>query len=97
AVKDKAFATKMIPAGGSENLALTGLPAGDYTVYCQVPGHEAAGMVASLHVGAAAPASTATAAAPSSSAATSASADAKIDFNATPGPNWHPFDPTLQP
>ena len=40
----------MIDAGGSAQLDLSSLTAGDYTVYCQIPGHKEAGMTAALHV-----------------------------------------------
>lgn len=51
AVKGTSLATKMLAANGAESLVLTGLTAGTYTVYCQVPGHEQAGMTATLVVG----------------------------------------------
>src|SRR5205807_8988046 len=50
AIKDTALATPMIDAGGTGNLTVSGLSAGTYTLYCQVPGHEQAGMKASLKV-----------------------------------------------
>jgi FtsP/CotA-like multicopper oxidase with cupredoxin domain len=50
AVKDAALATPMLNPGGTADLALGGLRAGTYTVYCQVPGHEQAGMSATLRV-----------------------------------------------
>ena len=37
--------------GASERLALGDLPAGMYTLFCEVPGHRGSGMVAMLHVG----------------------------------------------
>jgi manganese oxidase len=40
-----------LPAGESAILDVSGLPAGAYTIYCQVAGHEAAGMTASLEIG----------------------------------------------
>jgi nitrite reductase (NO-forming) len=100
AVKDSTLATPMIDAGGSANLILGGLSAGTYQLYCQVPGHDAAGMVATLKVvapGGGAPAAAASAAAPTVDASSSSKGDAKIDFNAKPGPEWHAFDPTLKP
>ena len=99
AVKDTTLATPMIDPGGSANLAMAGLSAGTYQLLCQVPGHDAAGMVATLKVvapGGAAPAAAAPAAAPAETSSSS-KADAKIDFNAKPGPEWHAFDPTLKP
>ena len=86
AVKDTTLATKMIDAGGSENLSLAGLSAGTYTVFCEVPGHEQAGMVATLNIGGG-PAQTAVAAAPTPEP--TSSGDATVDFNASPAPGWH--------
>jgi nitrite reductase (NO-forming) len=51
AVKGAHMATKLLAPAQSESLSLSGLPAGTYTVYCQVPGHEQLGMVATLVVG----------------------------------------------
>src|SRR5581483_10251103 len=100
AVKDTTLATAMIDANGSANLSLGGLSAGTYQIYCQVPGHEAAGMVATLKVvppgGGSAPAAAETSA-PTVESPPSSKAEAKIDFNAKPGPDWHAFDPTLKP
>jgi nitrite reductase (NO-forming) len=88
----------MISTGGTAELKLGNLAGGTYTIYCQVPGHDAAGMHATLHVTGGTPASSggggSTAAA---SAASPASTDAKIDFSANPAPTWHAFDPTLAP
>jgi nitrite reductase (NO-forming) len=98
AVQGTNLATPMISAGSTTGLKLSGLVPGTYTIYCQVAGHEAAGMRATLHVAGAggaagaAPGGTATTEAPSA-----ASPDTKIDFSATPGPGWHAFDPTLAP
>jgi nitrite reductase (NO-forming) len=94
AVKDTTIATPMIDAGGTANLSLEGLSAGTYTLYCEVPGHEQLGMVATLKVSG--PASrSASAVTPSPSSATKAGA--KLDPNAMPGPTWRAFDPTLEP
>jgi nitrite reductase (NO-forming) len=90
AIKGQSLTTPMIKPGESAKLALTGLAAGMYTMICTVPGHEAAGMTAMLHVGSAATTQTAAGTAKGAK-------DAVIDFNATPGPKWHAFDPTLQP
>ncbi|HVT76756.1 MAG TPA: multicopper oxidase domain-containing protein, partial [Acidimicrobiales bacterium] len=88
AIKGQTAATAMLKPGESAKLSLAGLASGMYTMICAVPGHEAAGMTAMLHIGNAA-----------SATATKASTakDATIDFNAMPKANWHAFDPTLQP
>jgi uncharacterized cupredoxin-like copper-binding protein len=43
AIKGMKEKTKLIPAGGSDELTVT-LKPGDYELWCTVPGHEAAGM-----------------------------------------------------
>lgn len=50
AVKGAELTTPDIGSGGSGTLGLAGLAPGDYTIYCHVPGHEQAGMKATLHV-----------------------------------------------
>ena len=92
--KNNALVTKLIAAGGTDNLSLTGLAPGTYRLYCQVAGHEQAGMVAILHVGSSSSSSTAVGR-PDSSTGTSAAAN--IDFNAIPVAGWHPFDASLKP
>jgi uncharacterized cupredoxin-like copper-binding protein len=42
--------TSDIAAGKTEDLQLTGLEAGDYEIYCAIPGHKDAGMTATLTV-----------------------------------------------
>lgn len=39
-----------IPSGKTEDLVLTGLEAGEYEIYCAIPGHKDAGMTATLTV-----------------------------------------------
>jgi FtsP/CotA-like multicopper oxidase with cupredoxin domain len=51
AVKGTSLKTADISPGKSESLDVSSLKTGMYTVYCQIPGHEAAGMTAMLHVG----------------------------------------------
>src|SRR5262245_41076583 len=51
AVKGTSLKTPDIAPGKSETLDVSSLKPGMYTAYCQVPGHEAAGMTAMLHVG----------------------------------------------
>ena len=43
-------ATPMLPSGDTAVLDLAGLAPGTYTVICEVPGHEAAGMRTSLTI-----------------------------------------------
>lgn len=50
AVEGKDLATPMLDAGGAASLSLTDLDPGNYTAYCQVPGHKEAGMTADLRV-----------------------------------------------
>ena len=99
AVKDTPLATPMISAGGAAELKLGNLAAGTYTIYCQVPGHDAAGMHATLHVsgGTSSAAGGAGNGPGAASAPSPASTDAKINFSSTPAPTWHAFDPTLAP
>lgn len=51
AVKNTALKTPDIKPGGTESLDVSSLKPGMYTLYCQIPGHESAGMTAMLHVG----------------------------------------------
>jgi nitrite reductase (NO-forming) len=99
AIRGTALATPMVGAGSTTSVKLANLAPGTYTIYCTVPGHDAAGMHATLHVvGAGGAAPTATTAAPAAAPlAAATSSDAKIDFSATPAPSWHAFDPTLAP
>jgi len=57
AIKGTDKKTSMISPGSSETLDLSGLKAGQYVVYCQVPGHEGSGMKGTLSVGGASGAS----------------------------------------
>ncbi len=50
-VTDLEKQTPNIAGGSSAKLALSGLKAGTYEVYCAIPGHKDAGMVANLVVG----------------------------------------------
>jgi nitrite reductase (NO-forming) len=93
AIKGTSFKTAMLSGGEHATLQLDGLAAGTYTMFCDVPGHEAAGMKATLVVGGA---TAATSGAATSSSA-SEPAGAKIDATAMPAPEWKAFDPTLQP
>jgi FtsP/CotA-like multicopper oxidase with cupredoxin domain/plastocyanin len=59
-VKGQQLTTGNIDPGGSATLDLASLAPGDYTVICSIPGHEAAGMTATLMIGAGSSASAAT-------------------------------------
>lgn len=50
-VKGTDLKTSDIAPGGSEGLDISSLKAGMYTAYCEIAGHEGAGMTAMLHVG----------------------------------------------
>ena len=105
AIRDTSLATPMISGGGTAELKLGSLAGGTYTIYCQVPGHDAAGMHATLHVtggtggsGSTANGTSGTASAAGAPSSTnSASADAKVNFSANPAPSWQAFDPSLAP
>jgi nitrite reductase (NO-forming) len=89
------LATKMLNPGESDTLELGDLAPGEYATLCQVAGHDAAGMVGTITVGGG---GTASAASTDHGAAPAAAATgAVIDANATPGPEWKAFDPTLKP
>jgi FtsP/CotA-like multicopper oxidase with cupredoxin domain len=51
AVKGTDLKTADLASGESASLDVSSLKAGMYTAYCQIPGHEAAGMTTMLHVG----------------------------------------------
>ena len=78
--------TAMLDPGASETVTLGPIDAAAQA-WCTVPGHKEAGMLLDIRVGGGA-------AAPGVEGETPA---ATIDAAATPGPDWHPFDPTLQP
>lgn len=50
-IEELGVATPTLDGGGSAALEVDGLAPGDYTLYCSIPGHRAAGMEATLSVG----------------------------------------------
>lgn len=87
-----------IPAGGTGTLDLGTVPAGTYQVICEIPGHAAAGMTATLTVGGGG--SGGESAQGGSAAASTNGAnpdDATIDFSAKPPDTFTPRDPTAPP
>jgi nitrite reductase (NO-forming) len=77
--------TPMLQPGESAELVVGPLQA-PAQAWCTVPGHREGGMVLDIVVGGIAPAG-----------AADVPQGATIDFAAAPGPDWQPFDPTLQP
>ncbi len=100
-VKDTTVKTPDLKPGASAELDLSSLKAGSYTLVCSIPGHAESGMTAPLAIGssAAAPAAAASGSATGASPAASGANpnDAKIDFSASPPPEFKAYDPTLQP
>ena len=87
---DGTTGSAMLDPGASETVDL-GVIDATSQAWCTVPGHKEAGMVLDIVVsGDAAPADGDSADAPEATGAV-------IDASATPGPDWQPFDPTLQP
>ena len=100
---DGTTGTAMLDPGASETITIG--PFDPSTeAWCTVPGHKAAGMVMSITVeggGDTEVAASGEVAAGGHDMADMASSGgdggAEIDFNAKPGVDWKPFDPTLQP
>jgi nitrite reductase (NO-forming) len=88
---DGEVGSDMIPPGESVEVRLDGVD-GSAEAWCTVPGHKEAGMVMAFNVVGAAPGDAG--ADPGVDAGAPAAA---IDPQATPGPDWKPFDPNLQP
>lgn len=81
--------TDMLDPGASATVDL-GAVSATAQAWCTVAGHKEAGMVLDIDVAGSAPAEGGTDAGAPSAAAT-------IDAAAVPGPDWHAFDPTLEP
>jgi nitrite reductase (NO-forming) len=81
---------ELIDPGGTATADL-GVIDASAQAWCTVPGHKAAGMVLDIRVSGAA------AAAPATGGTATATGDATVDAQATPGPDWHAFDPSVQP
>ena len=91
---------------GGESATLTvGVVNAEIAGWCSVPGHRVAGMTLSIVVtGTGNAASSATKApgsgpemGPMSKAPSAGEAAPAVDFRASPGPSWKPYDPALQP
>lgn len=82
-----------LAGGDSGTLDLGDVAPGTYQVICTIPGHEAAGMTATLTVGGGSGAASAGAAAPAAATGTGAT----IDPNAKPSDAFTPRDPTAPP
>ena len=67
-VQGTSLATQLIPPGGSATLSTSTLSATNYTVYCNVPGHQQLGMQAMLMLSAGASAAASGSGSPSASA-----------------------------
>lgn len=87
--------TPNLDPGKTGSLDLGDVKPGVYKVICTIPGHEAAGMVATLTVGAGG--GSAPAAATTAAAGGGGETGAKIDFAAKPGPDFTPRDPKAPP
>ena len=94
---DEATAKKQVyaAAGTGDQMVIEFTPtaAGSFEFVCLVPGHKEAGMVLDIQV-AGAPA---TSDGGHGGTAAPAGDGAVIDWQATPGPDWEPFDPKLEP
>jgi nitrite reductase (NO-forming) len=89
--------TPLLAAGGSAHLDVGPVTA-SVEGWCSVPGHRAAGMTLSIVVTGAAATTGATGHDMAAMATgTSATVAPAIDFQAAPGPDWRPYDPTLRP
>jgi len=91
---------------GGENATLTvGVVNADIDGWCSVPGHRAAGMILSIVLAGTGTAASSAAKSPGSGpemgamskAAPAGEASPAIDFHASPGPGWKPYNPALQP
>jgi nitrite reductase (NO-forming) len=83
--------TRMLKPGESQTITIGPFDT-SAQAWCTVAGHKDAGMLLDINVAGSAPVDGSTNAAGSGN-----SDDATIDFNATPKPDWKPFDPKLQP
>ncbi|HEY8619529.1 MAG TPA: multicopper oxidase domain-containing protein [Dermatophilaceae bacterium] len=91
---------------GGENATLTvGVVNAEIAGWCSVPGHRVAGMTLSIVVTGTGTAASSGAKTPGSApemgamskAAPAGEVAPAIDFRASPGPGWKPYDPALQP
>jgi plastocyanin len=100
---EDAFKLPLIAPGDSATLDLRGLPAGTYDLYCTVPGHEAAGMKATLVISESGAGGGDTAAPPTTAAMTAEEMDASAHGRAaafpeaTEGEGGQVLEPTILP
>lgn len=89
--------TAMLDPGASETITIGPFDAST-EAWCTVPGHKEAGMVMSITVeGGGDTEVAAGGGSHADTATTGGTSGAEIDFNAKPGTDWKPFDPTLAP
>lgn len=100
---EDSYKLPLLAPGDSATLDLRGLPAGTYDLYCTVPGHEAAGMKATLVISEAGAVGGATAAPPTTAAMTAEEMDmsahgrAAAFPEATEGEGGQVLEPTILP
>jgi nitrite reductase (NO-forming) len=96
-MKDGTEGTELLDPGASQTVQFANMQQ-DAQFWCTVPGHKQAGMTLDIKViGGDAPQAVAGAHATHDTAAAATTDFATIDPNATPGADWKPFDPELQP
>lgn len=88
--------TAMLDPGASETITIGPFDA-TTEAWCTVPGHREAGMSMMIIVEGGGETAAADDGGATEVAAAQGDGNAEIDFNAEPGADWQPFDPTLEP